>query len=182
MKAAVYARVSTENQDERNQMPDIKRFIESRGMELVKTYREKASAWKDGHQKELSNLMKDAGTGKFDTLVVWSLDRLTRQGPHKILILYKQLEDLGITVISIKEPWTEAPSEIKPLLLAVMGWIAEQESKRQSERTRAGIALKKAGGGKAGRPPGSKDKKKRKNSGYFTREARKRLQRLENGE
>jgi len=181
-KAVIYARVSTKNQDEKNQMPDILKFIEDRGFDLVKTYKEKASAWKAGHQKKLSQLIKDASNGSFNILVIWSLDRLTREGPHKVLMLYKKLEDLGVTVISVKEPWTEAPSEIKPLLLAVMGWIAAQEAQRQSDRTKAGIARKKLNGGQVGRPVGSKDKKKRKTSGYKTRQARERLKRLENGD
>lgn len=181
-RAVIYARVSTGKQEEKNQIPDVNRLIEQRGFELVKTYKEKASAWKTGRQKELTKLMKAAQAKEFDCLVVWSLDRLTREGPHKILILYKRLEDLGITVISVKEPWTEAPSELKPLLLALIGWVAEQESKRQSERTKAGLKRKKEEGGKVGRPAGCKDKKKRKNEGYFLRQARARIERAENGD
>lgn len=182
MKVAIYMRVSTGNQDEKNQIPDIYRLINNRGFVISANYNEKASAWKNGHQRELANLIKAAQAKKFDGLVVWSLDRLTREGPHKILALYKRLEDLGITVISCKEPWTEAPSNIKPLLLAVFGWIAEQESRRQSERTKAGLARKKANGGKIGRPFGSKDHRRRCKDGYLLRQAREKVRRAENGE
>jgi DNA invertase Pin-like site-specific DNA recombinase len=182
MRAAIYARVSTGNQDEGNQLPEIKALIKRRGFELIRTYQEQASAWKAGRQKQLSKLIQDAQGGDFDCLVVWSLDRLTREGAHKILMLYKKLEDLGISVISVKEDWTEAPSTTKPLLLAIMGWIAEQEARRHSERIKAGIAKKKAAGGKVGRPAGAVDKKKRSNSGYLLRQSRDRIARAERGE
>lgn len=179
MKVAIYARVSSYLRDEKNQLPDIESLIQSRGFEVVASYHETASAWKNGHQVEFARLIKAAQAKEFDGIVVWSLDRLTREGPHKILAIYKKLEDLGITVISCKEPWTEAPSSVKPLLLAVFGWIAEQESRRQSERTKAGLLRKKLNGGRLGRPPGSKDRRKRKKKGYILRQARDRVKRAE---
>lgn len=178
-KCAIYARVSTKEQEEKNQIPAIKKIVDQRGFKIHQIYSESASAWKSGHQKMLKQLFQDAQDRDFQVLMVWALDRLTREGPAKILQLYKKLEDLGITVISVQEPWTEAPSEVKPLLLAVIGWVAEMESRRRSERTKAGIARKKQSGGKVGRKPGSKDKKKRSNQGYILRQAREKLARAE---
>jgi DNA invertase Pin-like site-specific DNA recombinase len=42
-----------------------------------------------------------------------------------------------------------------------MGWVAEMESKRISERTKAGLARAKAQGAKIGRPKGRKDTRPR---------------------
>lgn len=179
MKCAIYIRVSTDEQVQQNQLPSIKLFAERRNLEICRIYSETASAWKAGHQKELAKLIQDARSGEFQSLIIWSLDRLTREGPSKILMIYKKLEDLGVSVISVQEPWTETPSEVKPLLLAVFGWVAEQESKRRSERTKAGIARKKAGGQKVGRKIGSRDKKKRNTEGYKLRHARERVKRAE---
>lgn len=177
MRAAIYIRVSTTEQNYENQKPAIEKYAERRGFEIVAEYAEEASAWRNGHQKELSRLLKDAGAGEFDVLLVWALDRLSREGALKILVLIKRLKDLGVKVISLSESWTEAPSEVEDILYALMGWVAQSESRRISERTKAGIARKKAGGGLVGRKPGAKDKRKRKTEGYRLRQARDRLAR-----
>jgi len=52
------------------------------------------------------------------------------------------------------------------LLIAIFSWVAEQERKRISERTKAGLARSDK---IPGRPQGSKDKKQRKNLGYLKR-------------
>jgi DNA invertase Pin-like site-specific DNA recombinase len=182
MSIATYIRVSTEDQDQENQLIAIRSFAEKRGLVIDQIYSETASAWKNGHQKELSKLLADAKAGNIETLIVWSLDRLTREGPASILNLVKRLEDLKVSVISIQEPWTEVTADIKPLLLAVFGWIAEMESKRRSERTKAGILRRKQNGGHVGRRPGSKDSKKRKTDGYILRQAREKIKRADNGD
>ncbi len=68
-----------------------------------------------------------------------------------------------------QEPWTEAGGELLDLLLAIAGWVARMESNRRSERTKAGLARAVAQGKRLGRPPGSKDKKKRSRRGYLLR-------------
>lgn len=182
MKVAIYARVSTFDQAEANQLPAINGLIQRRGFDPVRIYQEAASAWSAGHQKEFSQLLKDAAAGEFSGLVVWSLDRITREGPGKILQIVDRLEKSGITVFSVMEPWTEAPTEVRPLLFAVIGWVANQESKKISERTKAGMLRKKLGGGNVGRPKGSKDRRRRKKAGYVLRQAREKVKRAENGE
>lgn len=152
MKAVIYARVSTEDQNTENQIPALEALAKQRGWEIVGIYQEEASAWKNGHQKELALLFEYARKGNCQILLVWSLDRLTREGPLKILQYYKKLSDYGVDVVSLQDSWTEMPSEVKPLLLAVMGWVAELESKRRSERTKAGLARVRAAGQTLGRP------------------------------
>jgi len=71
-------------------------------------------------------------------------------------------------VLSSQESWTEAPGELAELLYALTGWVARMESQRRSERTRAGLARVKAQGKRLGRPPGSKDKRKRRRRQRFT--------------
>lgn len=49
----------------------------------------------------------------------------------------------------------------------IAGWIARQESRLISQRTKAGIARRKTVGGHVGRKPGSKDRGRRSNADYF---------------
>ena len=170
-KAALLARVSDAGQHSENQVTDLIAWAERRGLEVVTTYQFQESAWKGAHQKQLSQVYYDARAGKFQVLLVWALDRLSREGPLATLEIVHRLGQSGVQVLSYQEPWTEAGGELLDLLLAIAGWVARMESNRRSERTKAGLARAVAQGKRLGRPNGSKDSKKRKRSGYFARYA-----------
>ena len=85
-------------------------------------------------------------------MLVWALDRLTREGITAILGLVDKLHNYGVKVISYQESWTEVPNEFTPLFYAIIGFIAQFESKRRSERTKAGIERYRRQKGKWGRP------------------------------
>ncbi len=72
-----------------------------------------------------------------------------------------------MAVVSVQEPWLDTTNPaVAELLLAIMAWVAQQESARRSERTRAGMARAKAQGKRiGGRQPGAKDKRPRKRRG-----------------
>ncbi|UCB44248.1 MAG: recombinase family protein [Dehalococcoidales bacterium] len=137
------------------------------GFQVVGIYSERESAWKAGHQKELAKLVADARRHKFDAVLVWSLDRLSREGALAILKLVNKLRIYGVRVLSYQESWTEAPGELAEVLYALSGWVARMESQRRSERTKAGLARAVAQGRRLGRPSGSKDKRKRKKRTRF---------------
>jgi DNA invertase Pin-like site-specific DNA recombinase len=75
-RAAIYLRVSSDEQTYENQRPDVKRLARTRGYKLVATYEEQASAAKA--RPEYARMMGDAHRGMFDVLVVWALDRFGR--------------------------------------------------------------------------------------------------------
>lgn len=163
-RAVIYARISTPEQDLKNQLDAIQQCfpVVSGRYHIVEIYTEEESAWKAGHQTQLTRLMKDARAGKFKVVLVWSLDRLTRGGALAILSLVHRLGSHGVRVISLQEPWTEAPGELAELLYAIAGWAAKMESQRISERTRAGLTRAAQQGHYPGRPKGAKDRKRRK--------------------
>ena len=139
-------------------------WAEQRGFEVVAIYREEESAWRAGHQRELAQLIMDARKRKFRVILVWALDRLSREGSAAILGIVSRLSRYGVKVLLYQESWTEAPGELGELLFAIAGWVARMESQRRSERTKAGLARVRAQGRRLGRPPGSKDKRKRRRS------------------
>jgi DNA invertase Pin-like site-specific DNA recombinase len=169
MNVALYVRVSTEEQTTENQLPALYDMAMRRGWTVVRVYRESESAWKAGHQKELQDLMVGAIRREFDIVMVWALDRLTRGGALAILELVHRMKGYGVQIISLQEPWTEAPGEIGEILYAIAGWVARMESERRSERTRAGLERARAQGKRLGRPEGSRDKNGRKKTGYKKR-------------
>ena len=105
-------------------------------------------------------MVEDGRKSKVDVVLVWALDRLSREGPLAILSLVDRLKRYGVRVISYQEPWTEAPGDLADILYAITGWVAREESKRRSERTKAGLERARA----LGKPIGKRgpDKRKRK--------------------
>ncbi len=169
----IYLRVSTAEQSLENQMPALENWIASRGYNLIGIYQEQESAWRAGHQQELARLIADLPNRKVDICLVWALDRLTREGIGRIFQLVSKFKAHGVQVVSYSESWTEQSGPLADLLYAISAWIAEFEAKRISERTKAGLARAKANGKALGRPVGSKDRSKRKRTGYLLRYATK---------
>jgi len=164
MRVALYIRVSTDEQTADNQRPALEALARQRGWEIIETYAEQGSAWKNGHQPELKRLLAACRSNRNrpDIVLVWALDRLTRQGPAAILNLIHTFRAYGVKIISYQEGWTEAPGELEELLLVMIGWVAQQESRRRSERTKAGIERARATGAKIGkRGPDKKRRRKR---------------------
>ena len=160
MKAALYLRVSTNQQDEENQLAPLQKLAEARGWQIAGIYRENESAWRANHQPELARLLRDCAGREYDILLVFALDRLTRQGSASILNLVNTFAIYGCKVISYNESWTEAPGIAGEIMLAIAGWVAKMESERKSQNTKAGIAKARLNGG--GRRGPDKDKRKRR--------------------
>jgi len=175
-RVAIYLRVSTGEQTVENQLPALDQWVADRGHELVAVYAENESAWRAGHQRELARLLSDIRSGrrKYDILLVWALDRLSRQGPLAVLSLIDNLRSCGCQVVSLKEPFTDLPNGLDSVMYAMVAWVARWESERRSERTKAGLERAVAEGKCLGRPLGSKDKNGRRRSGYLLRYAKQR--------
>lgn len=175
--AALYLRTSTNDQHPENQFPALERYCYDRGHIIKGVFLEKGSAWTSGHQPELARMLAEirGGKRKYDIVVCWALDRLTRGGSAAILNLVNSLHAHGTKVISLQEPWTELPGELGEVLYSIAGWVARMESQRRSERTMAGLDRAKRQGKQLGRPKGSKDKNgRRKRTGYLLRWENKR--------
>lgn len=146
----LYLRVSTTNgtQDLENQRPDLVRLARARGFEIVEVYEERGSAVK--HRREFERMKVAAHAAKFGAIIVWSLDRLGRSMVGNLRTVI-EFDRIGVQVISVKEPWMDTSGPVRDLLLAIFSWVAEQERRRISERTKAGLekARKK---GRLGRP------------------------------
>src|SRR5262249_4115040 len=140
MRAAIWARVSTTEQETENQVRQLREAAERRGLEVAGLYRPEASAWKGKHRAELDRALADARAGRYEVLLVWAVDRLTREGPLETLQVVDRFARAGVQVVSLQEGWTEAAGELRDLLLAIVGWVARFESSRRSERTKAGMA------------------------------------------
>jgi DNA invertase Pin-like site-specific DNA recombinase len=132
--------------------------------------------WNRGaeYKKTLQHALDDAHAGKFSVLIVWALDRIVRTGAEEALRTFRQFNQRGCTVVSVKESWLNGSPEVQEILIAFGGWMAKRESDRRSERIKIGLAARKAEGKAVGRQPGAADRKPRKRSGYVARWERER--------
>ncbi len=139
--------------------------IGHRGYRETERYVVKDSGWEPGpeYKAELARLLADAHAGRFSVVVVWAADRLSREGIEPLLAIVRKLRAAGVAVVSVQEPWLDTTNPaVAELLLAIMAWLAQQESTRRSEQTKAGMARARAAGIHVGRPAGARDKRPRK--------------------
>ena len=169
MRAAIWARVSTGDQDTDNQLVRLRDWARQRGFEVVREYVLEESAYNGKHQRQMQQALDDARMGAYDVLLVWALDRLSREGAEAMLREVRRFSERGVRVLSLQEPWTDTVGESYEVMLAIVGWVARMESKRRGERVKAGLARRKAAGLPVGRQVGSRDRKPRKRSGYYRR-------------
>jgi len=148
-RAALYYRVSSDEQSTDLQRPEVEQLCRARGYGIVAVYEERVSAAKRRPMHE--KMMKDAKKGTFDTVVVWALDRFGRSMSGNLADVL-ELDRIGTKVVSVREPWLDTGGPVRPLLVAIFSWVAEQERARLVERTKAGIAVARRKGKRLGRP------------------------------
>ena len=103
MKVAIYARVSTVDQNYEGQLEELRALADRSGWEVVEVYSEKVSGTKETEDRpELKRMMRDARWRKFEKVLVWSVDRLGRSMKNLILVL-NELKDLKIDIFSYKQ-------------------------------------------------------------------------------
>jgi DNA invertase Pin-like site-specific DNA recombinase len=149
MRAAIYARVSTLDQEPENQLAELRRYVEARGWTAQEYVDRGVSGAKD-RRPALDELVRDARRRRFDVLVCWRLDRLGRNLRHLILLL-DELSAVGVAFVSLAEG-IDATTPAGRLQLHVLGAIAEFERARIVERVRAGLARRVSQGKPLGRP------------------------------
>jgi DNA invertase Pin-like site-specific DNA recombinase len=151
MRVAIYTRVSTAEQDNENQLISLREYGERQGHHMVGEYIDICSGGKaDRHQ--FKQMLSDAGQRKFDLLLFWSLDRLSREGALATLQYLQLLTSYGVGYRSFTEQYLDSLGPFRDAVLAILACIARQERIRLSERTRAGLAKAKAKGKVGGRP------------------------------
>jgi DNA invertase Pin-like site-specific DNA recombinase len=136
-RAGLYARVSTEEQTEENQVRELLQLARAREWEPV-IYRETASG-AARERPELDRLLGDARAGRLGAVVVWALDRLSRQGAGPVLNMVGELDRCGVALVSVREPWLDTSGPFRDVIVAFAATMAQMERARIIERTTAGL-------------------------------------------
>ena len=138
MKAALYLRVSTLEQNAESQRRELEAYAARHQWDVVGAYEEKASG-SDASRPELKRLLADARAGKFETVLVWKLDRFGRSLLN-VLHNLRTLEDELVRFVSITEGIdTDRKNPASKLLLHIMAAFAECEREMIRERCYSGL-------------------------------------------
>lgn len=149
MIAAIYARVSTEDQHCEMQLTELKAYCARMGWATVE-YVEKVSTRK--RRTELERLLADARQRKFDVVLVWKLDRFGRS-VRELHENIGHLDNCGIRFLALMSNVdTDQRNPTSRLLLNMLAAFAEFERDLNQERTKAGIAQARRQGKRFGRP------------------------------
>ena len=171
MRVGIYARCSKDDgsQDPANQLHPLRDFAKALNGEIVEEYIDLASGGSSDRENFI-RMLDDVDKHKFDLLLIWSLDRMSREGISTTLGYIDRFNRAGVALKSLQESWLDTRDEgLSGLMLAIFAWVARQERLRISQRTIAGLKRAEANGSRLGRPKGSKDKVRRVRSGYVKR-------------
>src|SRR5215467_11833056 len=151
LRVGIYARVSTDDkgQDPLNQLLQLREFAAKQAWEVVQEYSDEMTA-KNGHRPGFKKMWNDAEAHRFDCLLFWSLDRLTREGTFATLQYLRRLSDLGIKFKSYTEQYVDSLGVFGEAIIGILPAVAQQERIRISERTKAGLARLLSRGKKLG--------------------------------
>jgi DNA invertase Pin-like site-specific DNA recombinase len=153
IRCGIYARISTNDgrQDTDNQLVELREYAARQGYQIVHEYIDQASG-KTSDRDAFKKLTEDASRRAFDTVLVWSLDRFTREGVLETFEHIRRLTSYGVAFESYTERHFRTTGPAGELMLAIAAWIAKQERIRISERTKAGLARARRQGKVPGRP------------------------------
>ena len=130
VKCALWLRVSTGDQNTESQRMALVAETQRRGLTVVRTFDVTASGYTGAQERVLSELIQGAQRREYTVVLVWSLDRLTRQGVSATLEAVNRLVKAGCRLVSLQEPWLQVGGEMTDLLLAITGCVARFESAR----------------------------------------------------
>jgi len=153
MKAAIYARVSTNGhgQDPGMQLRELRDYCARRRWEAAGEFVDLGISGAKDSRPELNRLIAEAHRRRFDAVVVWKFDRFARSVSHLLRAL-EIFQALGVAFVSLSEQ-IDTTTPTGKLVFTVLGAVAELERSLIAERVRAGLRNARAKGKRLGRPP-----------------------------
>lgn len=153
-RAALYVRVSTDQQTVENQTRELRQVAERRGWEVVEVYSDAGISGAKGRANRpgLDRMLNDAKRRKFDIVMSWAIDRLGRS-LIDLLGTIQELEACGVDLY-LDQQAIDTTTPMGKLVFQVTGVFAEFERSMIQQRVRAGLSRAKAHGTKSGKPIG----------------------------
>jgi DNA invertase Pin-like site-specific DNA recombinase len=154
LNVAVYARVSTDKQDNGNQLEQLREFADRQSWAISVEFVDTVSGSGRKTRPQFERMLLAASQRKFDLLLFWAMDRLSREGIVRTLGYLEQLRAWNIGWRSYTQPFLDTGNAMTTgIVLSVLSAVAQQERITLSERTKAGLQRAKRAGRTLGRRP-----------------------------
>ena len=127
MDAGLWLRTSTDNrgQDPKLQRADLDHVCQQRGWNVVKVYEVEESAFGKKPREQFLAMLEDARKGKFQVLVVWSMDRFSREGEWSVSRIMASLQDWHVTFYSYNEPFLDTSGPFAGFLIPLFCLVGQ---------------------------------------------------------
>jgi DNA invertase Pin-like site-specific DNA recombinase len=151
-RAAMYLRVSRDDQTTENQRLVLARVAEHRGWTISEIYEDQGISGAKGRDQRpaFDRMLKDAVRGRFHVLLVWSIDRLGRSVLHVANAL-AELDTAGVALYSDQQA-IDSSTPMGRAMVQMASVFGEQEREIIRSRVIAGLNRVRAQGKKLGRP------------------------------
>jgi site-specific DNA recombinase len=145
MKVAIYLRVSTTEQAEEGfsiaaQKERLKAYVLSQGWELASTYEDGGFSGGTTNRPSFNRLREDMKHRQFDLILVYKLDRLSRN-MRDLSNLVHEMDECGVYFKSATEPF-DTTTPAGKLIFNMLGSVAEFERGMIAERVKMGMVQK----------------------------------------
>jgi len=154
-KTIAYVRVSTDEQDYRNQKFELLNYCDKSGIKIDKWLEVEMSSRRSAKDRRIDELISSLKSN--DRLLVSELSRLGRS-TGEVIQLIKTLTDQKIEFVAVKQGFQINSQNNKDMtskvMVTIFSLLAELERDLISERTKMGLARARASGKKLGRPKG----------------------------
>src|SRR3990167_2678960 len=165
MKVAIYARVSTDNQDLEQQILSCKRFCEYKQYEFD-VYSDVGTG-KNFKRLRFLQMLERIRARDYAGIVVFRFDRIGRNA-REVVTLFEEFENKGIQVFSLNEN-IDTTNPTGRAVRDIIIRLAQLERENISDATKQRLEALRNMGKRLGRPIGSKDKEKRDKINYLAR-------------
>lgn len=151
MKVALYVRVSTLEQAEEGysigeQKDKLKKYCEIKDWTITKIYSDPGFSGSNINRPSIQQLIKDAGTGLYDAVLVYKLDRLSRSQKDTLYLIEDVFQKNNIHFISLSENF-DTSTPFGKAMIGILSVFAQLEREQIKERMMMG----KTGRAKAGK-------------------------------
>lgn len=149
---AIMARVSTAKQETANQLAQLRQFASKQNWTVYAEYIDIVTASGKKQRQAFDRMMLEASQRKFDLVLFWALDRLSREGTLETLQHLQRLTGYGVGWKSFTEQYIDSCGMFRDVVISLLATMAKQERIQISERTKAGLERARSQGKVLGRP------------------------------
>lgn len=163
----IYIRVSKLDQTTLNQELELIEYCKRNDYSIYKIYKDEGISGSKTSRPQLDLMLQDMRNKRFSIILCWKFDRLGRSTQHLLQVL-EELRNKNVRLIATSQS-IDTSTTMGKFFFTILSGFAEMERELIRERILLGLERRKKEGFTLGRKKGSKDRGRRRTSGYTNR-------------